>query len=215
MKGKIRFFSGKIQKNHKGEYQIYIAKLDHSGHELSSEWVLLKDLTLRELSEFWNFISAGPSIRRFGSREIGIKRITNLLDTFEVPDNKPVRAHEKPERVMSEEKKEKKRSYAVIIRELLDNKKGVITRDEIMEATGCDERNAAVAMSILKNPGRTKEPIDWLYHRGTRTYYLEGSSFDPVAADEKVAAEKKAKKAESKKSAAKTEEKTAPAKNAK
>jgi len=62
-------------------------------------------------------------------------------------------------------------SYQTILRDLFTKKKKV-TKDAIMKALGCDSKNAAVAVSILRNPKRTKEPMKIQYDRKTETYSL-------------------------------------------
>lgn len=44
------------------------------------------------------------------------------------------------------------------------------TRDEIMQLLGCDNRNAGVAVSILGNSKRTKDPVRVAYDKKTRTF---------------------------------------------
>ena len=63
----------------------------------------------------------------------------------------------------------KKPSYQDILRQLFQDNP-VRTRAEVIEALGCDEKNASVAVSILKNAKRTKEPMQVAYDRKTKTY---------------------------------------------
>jgi hypothetical protein len=46
------------------------------------------------------------------------------------------------------------------------------TRQEIADRAGYDLNNAAMAMSILKNPARTKNLLITTYNRETKTYTL-------------------------------------------
>jgi len=45
-------------------------------------------------------------------------------------------------------------------------------RDEVMVHTGWDVKNAHVAMSILKNPKKTKTPLVTVYDRKRKVFTL-------------------------------------------
>ena len=103
--------------------------------------------------------------------------------------------------------KPKKPSYQTIIMDTLAKGKGVATREALMKATGADSRNLSVAVSILKNGKRTKEPADIRYLRGNKTFYLfpMAEKAATAAAEALDAAKKKA--AADKKAAAKKDDK--------
>lgn len=70
-------------------------------------------------------------------------------------------------------KAERKPSYQDKIKVVL-NEFGWATRETLMEATGADAKNLSVAVSILKNPKRTKEPMAVDYVRGNQVYFAVG-----------------------------------------
>jgi hypothetical protein len=125
------------------------------------------------------------------------------------------------------EPKVKRLSYQDKIRTAMTENKGVISRANLMEATGADAKNLAVAVSILKNPKRQKEPMVVQYIRKLETYYnmdsdagakAHAAAIQKMADDDAAAkaADKKAKaekKAQDKANAAKlAEEKSKSAK---
>ena len=58
-----------------------------------------------------------------------------------------------------------------IIRSMFEDKASW-TREEIMRRTGFDAKNAHAAMNVLKNPNRTKDPLNFKYNRENQTYKL-------------------------------------------
>jgi len=58
------------------------------------------------------------------------------------------------------------------LRALLASGEKTFTVAQMMKASGFDERNVRTAMSILRNPKRTKETIEAEYDRGKKTYTL-------------------------------------------
>jgi hypothetical protein len=95
--------------------------------------------------------------------------------------------------------KVKKPSYQTVIKDTLKAAKGIATRAELMAATGADTRNLSVAVSILKNGKRTKEPMKIEYVRKTQTFYQL-----PLAAKALAAVQKELEAAKAPKKAAKT-----------
>jgi hypothetical protein len=59
------------------------------------------------------------------------------------------------------------------LRALLLSGKKVFSVEEMMKASGFDQNNLRVAMSILQNPKRTKEPIKSEYDREKKSYSLK------------------------------------------
>lgn len=75
-----------------------------------------------------------------------------------------------------------------------------VTKQELSDASGYDLPNTHTAMSILKNPERTKEPIFYTYNKKDQSYTIyedEKSMLAAIRAEAKAAdeAEKAAKKA--------------------
>ena len=104
--------------------------------------------------------------------------------------------------------KVKKPSYQSKIIDFMNANNGVGTREALMEATGADARNLSVAVSILKNGKRTKEPMEIKYLRSAGTFYAMPMAEKAYEAAVQVALDaKKAKKSEKKleKKAADTE----------
>jgi hypothetical protein len=94
----------------------------------------------------------------------------------------------------------KKPSYQTVIKEQMVKNKGVVTRDALLKATGADSKNLSVAISILRNPDRIKEPMNVVYLRGNTTFYDLGNADGKKAYDaalkmleDKKAADKKVK----------------------
>jgi hypothetical protein len=58
-----------------------------------------------------------------------------------------------------------------IIREMFQDQASW-TWQEIMSRTGFDAKNAHAAMIVLKNPKRTKDPLNFAYDRKNQTYKL-------------------------------------------
>ena len=93
--------------------------------------------------------------------------------------------------------KEKKPSYQDKIRAAMTAGKGIVSREVLMEATGADSKNLSVAVSILKNPARQKEPMLVQYIRKLGTYFCmdmpEGAKAHAEALQKMVNEETKAK----------------------
>ena len=109
----------------------------------------LEKMTIKELTELYNSIAEGKKIKKFESKAKAIARVKKLL----------------PER------KDRKVSKMSIIREMFQAQASW-TRDEIMRRTGFDAKNAHAAMNVLKNPNRTKDPLNFRYNRKNQTYKL-------------------------------------------
>ena len=109
----------------------------------------LEKMTIKELTELYNSMTKGKKIKKFESKAKAIARVKRLLP----------------------EKKEHKASKMSIIRSMFEDKTSW-TREEIMSRTGFDAKNAHAAMNVLKNPDRTKDPLNFTYDRETQTYKL-------------------------------------------
>ena len=109
----------------------------------------LEKMTIKELTELYNSMAEGKKIKKFESKAKAIARIKKLMS----------------------EKKERKISKMSIIREMFQDK-GSWTREEVMRRTGFDAKNAHAAMNVLKNPNRTKDPLNFAYDRKNQTYKL-------------------------------------------
>jgi len=106
-------------------------------------------MTIQELTELYNSMAEGKKIKKFESKTKAIARIKKLMP----------------------EKKEGKVSKMGIIREMFQEQASW-TREEIMSRTGFDAKNAHAAMNVLKNPNRTKDPLNFEYDRKNQTYKL-------------------------------------------
>ena len=109
----------------------------------------LKKMTIKELNKLYNSLTEGKKIKKFESKAKAIDRVKKLL----------------PER------KERKASKMNTIREMFQEQASW-TREEIMSRTGFDAKNAHAAMNVLKNPNRTKDPLNFKYNRENQTYKL-------------------------------------------
>ena len=109
----------------------------------------LEKMTIKELTELYNSMAEGKKIKKFESKTKAIARVKKLL-----PENK-----------------ERKVSKMSIIRQMFQEQASW-SREEIMSRTGFDAKNAHAAMNILKNPNRTKNPLNFAYDRKTQTYKL-------------------------------------------
>ena len=109
----------------------------------------LEKMTIKELTELYNSMADGKKIKKFESKVKAIARVKKLLP----------------------EKKERKVTKMGIIREMFQDQASW-TREEIMSRTGFDAKNAHAAMNVLKNPNRTKDPLNFTYNRKNQTYEL-------------------------------------------
>ena len=109
----------------------------------------LEKMTIKELTELYNSMTEGKKIKKFESKAKAIARVKMLLP----------------------QKKDHKVSKMGIIREMFQDQASW-TRDEIMRRTGFDAKNAHAAMNVLKNPNRSKNPLNFTYDRKNQTYKL-------------------------------------------
>jgi hypothetical protein len=109
----------------------------------------LEKMTIKELTELYNSMAEGKKVKKFESKAKAIARVKKLLP----------------------EKKARKVTKMSIIREMFQDKASW-TRDQIMRRTGFDSKNAHAAMNVLKNPNRTKDPLNFIYDRENQTYNL-------------------------------------------
>jgi len=109
----------------------------------------LNKMTIKELTKLYNSLTEGKKIKKFESKAKAIARVKKLLPL----------------------KKERKVSKMTIIREMFQEQASW-SREEIMSRTGFDAKNAHAAMNVLKNPIRTKDPLNFTYNRENQTYNL-------------------------------------------
>jgi hypothetical protein len=109
----------------------------------------LEKMTIKELTELYNSMAEGKKIKKFESKAKAIARIKMLLP----------------------EEKDRKVTKMSIIRGMFQDQASW-TREEIMRRTGFDAKNAHAAMNVLKNPKRTKDPLNFEYDRENQTYKL-------------------------------------------
>jgi hypothetical protein len=109
----------------------------------------LEKMTIKELTELYNSMAEGKKIKKFESKAKAIARVKKVLP----------------------EKKRRKVSKMSIIREMFEDQASW-TREEIMSRTGFDAKNAHAAMNVLRNPNRTKDPLNFTYDRKNQTYKL-------------------------------------------
>jgi len=119
----------------------------------------LNERTLKELVEVFNGLVAlggtdAKPVKKFASKEAGIRRIETLMAQQE----KTLGAEE------NREAKTKKISRCSIIRQMF-LEKNTWTRQEIMDRTGFDSKNAHVCMAILRDPRRTKVILNTVYDK--------------------------------------------------
>ena len=118
-------------------------------HKLKEKNMDLEKMTIKELTEFYNSMTDGKKIKKFESKAKAVARVKKLLP----------------------EKKKRKASKMSIIREMFQDQESW-ARDEILRRTGFDAKNAHAAMNVLKNPNRTKNPLNFTYNRKNQTYKL-------------------------------------------
>ena len=109
----------------------------------------LEKMTIKELAVLYNSLTEGKKIKKFESKAKAVARIRKLLP----------------------KKKDRKMSKMSIIRAMFVDKRSW-TRQEIMKRTGFDAKNANAAMNVLKNPSRTKNPLNFTYNKENQTYKL-------------------------------------------
>jgi len=90
--------------------------------------------------------------------------------------------------------KEKKPSKIGKLREML-TEKGTATKEELAEFSGYDKPNTHTAISILKNPKRTKVPVFTSYDRRIETYFVHETEPEMEADMERIKEEIAADKA--------------------
>ena len=115
----------------------------------------LENKTLSELADIYNNLWPTVRVKRFASKASAIARIKRLQE---------------------DQKKKGRRSRGQvskisIVREMF-NTKDTWTREELAKKSGYDTRNLSTAMSILKNPKRTKDLLITKYDPSTRAYTL-------------------------------------------
>lgn len=143
------------------------------------------------LVELHNLVTTGSPVKRFEKKEIALRRVYAALTlkaeekTMEKEANKGGNE--------SAPKKERKLSYHDKIRAHFKDH-DTATVNEIMTITGADKRNAKVAMGIIQNPKRVKNPMTFGYVKSTLTYYLLDDGFGRKGQTEVPVPEDAAKK---------------------
>ena len=102
-------------------------------------------------------------VKKFSDSATARKRVIQALD-IDVAD--------KAEK-MIKEKKERGETYGDKLRRLFP--KGGdkhIPKGELAKALDTTEKNASVSVAIIRNPGRTKDPLNIQYDRKSKEYYL-------------------------------------------
>lgn len=128
------------------------------------------------LVELYNLVTTASPVKKFEKKEIALRRVyaalTEVAEEKTMVDVKEPKARGKGEAPP----KVKKPSYHDKIREHFKTN-DVATLQKIMEITGADKRNARVAMSIIQNPKRVKNPMAFDYVKSSKTYYLLDDGF--------------------------------------
>lgn len=122
------------------------------------------------LVDLYNQVTTESPVKKFQDKETAIRRVYAALIS---------RAEEKTmgkEGGNEKAPKEKKLSYHDKIRAHFQDH-DTATVEEIMAVTGADKRNAKVAMNIICNPKRVKNPMAFGYVKSTQTYYLLDDGF--------------------------------------
>lgn len=120
------------------------------------------------LVELHNLVTPEYPVKKFSDRKTALRRVYEALTSI---------AEEKTmENGNEKAPKEKKLSYHAKIRAHFKDH-DTATVQEIMEITGADKRNAKVAMNIICNPKRVKNPMKFDYVKSTKTYYLLDDGF--------------------------------------
>ena len=125
---------------------------------ISIRWRCCMDLenkTLNELAIIYNSLWPTVRVKRFASKDSAIARIKRLQD----------------DRKKKGRRSKGQVSKISIVREMF-NTKDTWTREELAKKAGFDTRNLVTAMSILKNPKRTKDLLITKYDHSTHTYTL-------------------------------------------
>lgn len=132
----------KVNPNAKGKEGLHYITVN-------TEARLVSLFGLKELTAIYNGYSETKH-KGFGSKKLAAKRIFNT-----VPEDLLVNPNDGEAKVA---KKQKKVTKVSILRECLA--KGKYNKDQLMKETGFDKRNLGTALTILKNPNRTKPPLD-------------------------------------------------------
>jgi hypothetical protein len=118
------------------------------------------------LVDLYNQVTTESPVKRFENKEVALRRVYEAL--ISKAEEKTIGNEKAP--------KEKKLSYHDKIRTHFA-KNDTATIDQIMQITGADKRNARVAMTIIQNSKRVKNPMKFAYVKSTQTYYLLDDGF--------------------------------------
>jgi hypothetical protein len=128
----------------------------------------------KELVSYYNRMVEGlgdktnaKPTKKFSTKTAGLKRIRKVLGDV-ILINYPGWLEDEKE---PELENQRKVSKTQTIRNMFKEKESW-SREEIMDRTGFDSKNAHVCMGILKNGDRTKNPVLTGYDRKTKTYTL-------------------------------------------
>jgi hypothetical protein len=125
------------------------------------------------LVDLYNQVTTESPVKRFQDKETAIRRV--YAELIRVSQEKTMEETSKGGKEKAP-KKERGPSYHTKIREYFKDH-DTATVEEIMTLTGADYRNARVAMSIIQNSKRVKNPMKFQYVKETRTYYLLADGF--------------------------------------
>lgn len=109
----------------------------------------LKKMTLKSLIEYFNEITDGTPVKKFPSKDVAIRRVEAAQRAAKKSNARSTGAKK------TGSKRKDGPSRYQMIRDTFAKKKKA-TREELMKLTGWDSNSVHVAMSILKNPTRTK-----------------------------------------------------------
>lgn len=139
------------------------------------------------LVDLYNLVAPESAVKKFADRKTALRRVYAAL--ISKAEEKTMEKEDGNEKAP----KEKKLSYHDEIRAHFKDH-DTATVDEIMAITGADKRNAKVAMNIICNPKRVKNPMAFAYVKSTQTYYLLDDGFGRKGEAEVPVPEKAAKK---------------------
>jgi hypothetical protein len=124
------------------------------------------------LVDLYNQVTTETPVKKFQDKETAIRRVYAAL--IQCAEEKTMEETSKGGNEKAP--KAKKLSYHDKIRAHFKDH-DTATVDEIMAITGADKRNAKVAMNIICNPKRVKNPMKFNYTKSIQLYYLLDDGF--------------------------------------
>lgn len=134
----------------------------------------LRSLAGSFLVELHNRVTTESPVKKFANKETALRRVYEAL-TLKAEEKTMEKGTNQGDNETTP-KKERKLSYHDKIRAYFQEN-DTATVDEIMTITGADKRNAKVAMGIIQNAKRVKNPMKFDYVKSTQTYYLLADGF--------------------------------------